>query len=278
MSTWLAIEDAMVAKLKQAKVNTATAFATVRSVTSRDRKALTAQIERELLPAAYVVVSGRDVGEKPFRRAGLAQITVLLAKRSDRNDAEARRGGVDGLGIYAIAQAAAAALQGLEVDYRCRLLMLDERSIGGEDGTVFWEQRYEAQRHSARYDAKFAGSTMIGALSEVQVEIGALSRTGMTFGFPGVDGVFEQSAGTRERPIVWRGQLRALTDDALNQIERDLESCIRRAEVNVLMTPCLQRFEYCTPRRFTRKGLRRFDDATGLAVQDFELEFSQLIG
>ncbi|MBI4580049.1 MAG: hypothetical protein HY718_10130, partial [Planctomycetes bacterium] len=106
--------------------------------------------------------------------------------------------------------------------------------------------------------------------------IGALSRSASVFAFPGVDGVFERFVGTRERPIVWRGQLRAADDGALNEIEDGLELLIRQGQISSVADPWARMFEGCVVSGFKRVGPRGQDDLTGEALQDFELEFLQL--
>jgi len=276
MTMWENIEDAMVAALAGLAVSGSPMLATVRGRTLRDRKLLLPGLMRERLPAAYVMAAGRDAGDRDQRRAGGAAFTVLYTAGSGRGDDEARRGGTDTVGVFTIAETAAAALQDLDLGERRRLLLVDERSAGGEEGTALWEQRFEVRRASSAFYPTFGGDPLIGTSSVVQVQIGDLKGASCTFAFPGVDGVFERFLGTRERPIHWRGQLRAVDDTELNQIEESLEDLVRTARLDSMADPWARTFDDCVLRSFRRQGPRRCDELTGEALQDFELEFVQL--
>lgn len=273
---WHDIEDAVAGALSALFEAGVPLLATVRARTARERKVTLASLARERFPAAYVAVSGRDSGDKDHRRAGLALLTVVYACRSERQDDEARRGGSDVVGVLTIVQAAAMALQDLALPGGRRLLLIDEHAVGGEEGSALWEQRYEVRRESGSLVPRFGGIDVGGADSRVEVCVGELRRAVSLFAFPGVDGVFERFAGTRERSIVWRGQLRAADDAALNAIEEGLEDLVRRAEVNSVRDSWSRTFDHCVARSYRRVGARGCDDLTGQAVQAFELEFVQL--
>ncbi len=231
---------------------------------------------RERLPAAYVTITGRDAGDKDFRRAGEPELTLTYADRSERSDDEARRGGADVVGVLAIAAVAASALGDLDLGNHRRLLLIDERAAGGEEGVALWEQRYEVPRKSADLAPLFGGYELIGAASEVEVHVGELKRAASTFAFPGVDGVFERFMGTRERAIVWRGQLRASNNDDLNAIEEGLDDLVRGGTADTIRDPWNRTFRNCVARSFKRVGPRGRVNLTGQAIQEFELEFVQL--
>jgi hypothetical protein len=110
----------------------------------------------------------------------------------------------------------------------------------------------------------------------VDVHVGELKRAASTFAFPGVDGVFERFMGTRERSIIWRGQLRAADNNELNAIEQGLEDLVCRATADTIRDSWDRTFDHCVARTFKRTGPRGRDDLTGEATQDFELEFVQL--
>jgi hypothetical protein len=122
----------------------------------------------------------------------------------------------------------------------------------------------------------FNGEALAGTNSDVDVLIGELTRAGSVFAFPGVSGVFERSLGTRERPITWRGELRAAADSELNSMEAAIEARVREARVGSVADPWGRTFDSCVPRSFERLGPRRVDLLTGEALQEFELRFAQL--
>lgn len=278
MSEWGSIEDAIVAALSGLSDGGEALLATVKGQTWQDRKALHAAIGRERLPAAYVMAMGRDEGDRSYRGAGTPLFSVLYAVSSERAAEEARRGGIDTTGVFAIADASAAALQGLEPGDNRRLCLLDERAVASVAGTALWEQRFEIRRRAGLFYPLFGGDRLIGELSEVQVEVGPMSRAASRFAFPGVDGVFERFVGARERPIFWRGQLRAATEWDLDAMEADIETTLKRGEVSSVFDVSGRAFHDCVLSGFKRKGTRGRDALTGEALQDFELEFTQLMG
>lgn len=251
-------------------------LATVRGYTARDRKQVVAALMRERLPAAYVMLTGRDAGDKDYRRAGAPLVSVLYAARSERCDDEARHGGVDVVGVMPVAAAGACGLHDLELDGGGRLSLAEERAVTGEEGTALWEQRYEVRRLSGGWVPKFGGAELLSASSVVEVHIGEIKRASSRFAFPGLDGVFERFAGMRERPILWRGQLRSPDDAGLNVIEEGLERLAREAAIESVEDPWGRRFDDCVLRSFKRVGPRRWDPLSGEALQNFEIEFVQL--
>lgn len=276
MSAWETIEDAVVQTLEELTLGESALLSTVKGCTSRDRKLLLAAMGRERLPAAYVITTGRDAGERTFRRAGSPVLSVLLAARSHRSDDEARTGGVDVTGVFTLSERVASALQDLTVGGTRRLLLVDERSLGGAEGTNVWEQRYEIRRPSASTAPTFGGVALAGSDSEVHVELGPLRRASSSFSFPGVDGVFERALGARARPIVWRGQLRVADHATLNAIESAIEEEVRCGQEKTMVDPWGRSHELCVLKAFQRRGQRQVDELSGEALQDFELEFDQL--
>lgn len=275
---WKTIEAEVVAKLGGLTAEGAGGplLATVRGYTARDRKQVVGAVMRERLPAAYVMLTGRDGGDKDYRRAGAPLVSVVYAARSERCDDEARHGGVDVVGVMPVAAAGACALHHLALDGGGRLLLVEERAVTGEEGTALWEQRYEVRRLSGGGVPKFGGAELLSPSSVVEVHIGEITRASSRFAFPGVDGVFERFAGMRERPILWRGQLRSSDDVGLNVIEEGLERLAREAAIESVEDPWGRRFDDCVLRSFKRVGPRRQDLLSGEALQDFEIEFVQL--
>lgn len=277
-STLASIENALVEAVQALESDGAPLLATVKGQGVRDRKGLLATLSRERLPAAYVVLTGRDAGEKPYRPAGDVAVSVFYATGSERNDTDARVGGVDVIGMYTIAEAALLALNGLELGDQRQLLLVEERSIAGEGSLVVWEQQYEVRRVAPTGLPGFEGESLVGDRSRVEMEVGQLDRARSTFAFPGINGVFERVLGTRERPIVWRGQLRAEHDWALSVLESSIEQKVRAGVPGNINDPAGRTFEQCVPKAFRRRGMRRRDAVTDEVYQEFELEFVQLMG
>jgi len=278
MSDWATIETEVVTALADLDVAESPLLATVFAKTARDRKSLLASIQREPLPAAYVFLTGRDSWDKSLEQAGPASVSVVLATRSLRSDSEARTGESGDGGMWMIAEQASAALQDRMLDDTWRLLLIDERPVGGEEGTMIWEQRYEVRRPAETVVPTFGGIALAGTLSRVRVEVGELRRASSSFSFPGVDGVFDRHLGVRERPVFWRGQLRAASDSALNAIETAIEDEIRSGQDKAMVDAWSRSHESCVLNAFRRRGPRRRDALSGQVVQAFEMEFTQLGG
>jgi hypothetical protein len=251
-------------------------LAAVQGYGRRDRKSAMAALERERMPAAYVSVIERSGGDKDYRRPGRTRLSVLLAERSERAAADARIGGVDCVGIYAVSELAAVALQDMEVGTGLRLLLLDDQAVGGVDGFLIREQRYEVHRIGQRATPTFGEMALAGAESEVSVELGKLQRATSVFSFPGVDGVFERHMGTRGRSIIWQGQLRAEDDTAMNALEAGIEAEIERGQSKEMTDTFGRHYAACTLRSFERTGARKADELNGQVLQDFSLQFEQL--
>lgn len=276
MSVWETIEDAVVQELAGLMQGGSALLATVKGHTPRDRKVLVGAISRERLPAGYVIATSRDSGGKEARRAGSALFSVLLAAGSLRSDDEARTGADDVTGIFTLAEAAVEALQDLTVDSDRKLLLIDERPAGGDEGLVVWEQRYEVRRQSETVAPEFGGVILAGSPSEVHVELKPVRRATSSFSFPGIDGVFERSLGARERAILWRGQLRSFDDTSLNSVESAIEQEVLTGEEKTMTDSWSRSYDFCVAESFERIGPRRRDELTGMALQDFQLEFTQL--
>ena len=278
MSVWETIETAIVDALSALAPGGSSLLATVKGQTARDRRPLVTAIGRERLPAAYVVIAGRDASDRVTRRAGPVSVSVLLATGSQRNEAEVRTGSGEAAGLYELSAEAAGALQDLAIGSDRCLLLVDERPAGGEEGMIVWEQRYEVRRRSETSAPTFGGTALAGSGSEVRVELGPARRATSVFSFPGIDGVFERGLGLRDRTIHWRGQLRATDDSALNTIESQIEDEVATGEAKTMVDAWGRSHASCVVRSFERKGPRGRDALSGQALQDFEITFGQLNG
>jgi hypothetical protein len=98
----------------------------------------------------------------------------------------------------------------------------------------------------------------------VHVDVKERRRAASLFSFPGIDGVFERNLGLREQPIVWRGQLRAADDAALNALEAAMESEIANGQEKTMVDPWGRSYASCVVKAFRRAGSRRRDHPPGL--------------
>jgi hypothetical protein len=71
--------------------------------------------------------------------------------------------------------------------------------------------------------------------------------------------------------------LRAADNAALNAIEQGIEDFVREGRPGVVFDSWARTFDDCAVAAFKRVGPRCRDDLTGQALQNFELEFTQLL-
>jgi hypothetical protein len=277
MSTWADMETTVVTTLAELIEGDAPLLATVAGHAAADRKSLIAAILGERLPAAYVIVEGREASERSSGRAGRAALSVLLAARSFRAGAEARTDGVDSMGVFTLAEIVADVLKDLEVIPAGRLRLLREEALPAQDGVALWEIAFAVRSVAELAVPTFGGAVLTGTYSSVRVDVGELRAASSSFSFPGIDGVFERRLGVRERPIWWRGELRG-ADAELNTIEADIENEVRAAQGKIMIDAYGRQLEDCVLKAFRRVGARGRDAVTGAALQEFEMEFTQLPG
>lgn len=275
MGNWHVIETGVCEALQALNRESGPLFATVRAALVLDRKTLIATISREPMPAAYVQVTGRGTAERTSNRPGRTELRVTIAARSLRGTDDTRVGGVDSPGLFEVVEQAAARLAGLAPAPGHRLVLMEEGGLPGDGGTAMWEQKYAVQR-AAETQPEVDGLVVTGATSTVGVTVGDVEMATPSFAFPGIDGVFERTAGWRGRLIHWHGTLRTADDAELNGIEATLEAMIGDSMERSVSDGLGRVFEPCVVRAFRRQGPRRRDELTGEAVQDFEMEFKQL--
>ena len=282
MSDWQTIENEVVSRLAGLSDGGGPLLATVAARGPGDRSAWAETIGRERLPAAYVVVTGRKGPERVSLTPGNPSISVVLATRSLRDQDDARLGADGQVGLWMLAERVAEALVHGDLAQAWRAELLEERPIGATNraadalGMMVWEQVYAVSRPAVGTVPTFGGAALAGDAGFVEVEVGGLQRAGSAFSFPGIDGVFERHLGVRERPILWRGVLRAEDDVGLNALEEAIELEIREGTDKTLVDGFGRAFEACVLRSFTRRGPRHRDALTGEAVQPFEIQFAQL--
>lgn len=276
MSQLADLENAIVALLAAIQVGGQDVFATVQGTSNADDAALAAELRRQRKPAAVVALDGRRAaaGDDPVPES--PRFTIAIAEESLRGSGEARLGGTGVSGGFDLLERVTLALQDATIVTDYQLVFVDERPLAADDRVVMYGQRYEARRLAETSAPTFDGQAIGGTDSVVRVLVGSLRRSTVRFGFAGIDGIFRHDLGGRGRDIVWRGQLRAASNAALNTIEQTLEGYVSDPRAFTLVDSWGRTYTDCALDGFERRGARRNDSVTGQALQDFELTFEQL--
>ncbi len=273
---WSTLETEILQALAALESEGAPLLATVKGRSSGDRKSLASAFLRERMPAAYVLSAGRT--QRASDVMDTMQVAVWLATRSERGDDDARLGGADVTGMYPLAQEVLSALHDRVMPEDVRLRFVDEKALTGGDGALLWEQVYALDSAPRPAVPLFGGVALAGSSSRMRVEVGPLQRVATQFSFPGIDGVFERNLGTRERRIVWQGELRAEGAAALTALETAVEDELAKAQAKTVVDEWGRAFDACVLRSYARKGPRRVDARSGGVIQEAVLEFAQLHG
>ena len=251
-------------------------FATVDVHQVVDRKAAVAAVSRRLKPAALVLYDGRSSRTRQEPVPAGPTIATLLAVENLRGGGAALTGDGSHTGAFTVLEAVTAGLDNAVVQGDWRLVMQDERQVAGDERSVVFEQRYRVERLAETSAPTFGGSVVAGSDSIVTVHVGSVQAESVEFGFPGIDGIYRHRAGTRGRTIRWQGQLVADDDDALNEIEAELERLAIGQAPDTIGDAWGRSYAECVLEAFERQGARRRHPVTGAAVQAFELVFTQL--
>jgi hypothetical protein len=207
---------------------------------------------------------------------GLPRVSVWIAARNLRGGDDVRLGDGSALGGFDLLALVMEALDGTVIESDRRLGAIDEQVIASDETHVVYEQRYVVDRVAELTQPTFDGAALAGADSLVQVVVGEVATEAAAFAFAGIDGEFRQQLGVRQRPIEWRGQLRASTDGALNAIECAIEAAVIEAGAHAMVDAWGRTFEDCVLVGLKRVGARRRHPVNGRAVQTFVMEFEQL--
>lgn len=275
-STWSTIESSLVSELAAIEADGSPILATTRGSSLQDRKALVTSMQREHWPVCYVVLSLRSKSDEATQCPGDTRVRVLIGCGSVRTAGDARIGAVDGRGVFEVKSHVAQGLKSFEPVAGHVLRLREEKLLDACESFVVWEQQYAVRQTGVRQQPTFGGELLAGALSDVTVLAGSVSRATSVFSFPGIDGVFQRDMGTRERGIAWAGHLRAAGDEAMNTLESSIESAVQDGSTASVVDEWNRTYESCVLMKFKRIGPRVHDDVTGEAVQQFELHFSQL--
>jgi hypothetical protein len=276
VTTFADLEQSVVDALTALEDGGDAIFATVAGFGDTDRKTLAAAIERARKPAAFVVVHERATASDDHRRAGRPRLSVYVATSSGRGQDEARTASAAGGGLHATLWRVTEALQRSVIAADRRLLLVREGGVGGDERGLVWEQVYEVVHEAGTQAPTFDGVGLCGADSDVAVELGELEPAEQRFAFPGIDGEFRRSLGTRGRPLTWTGTLRAADDAAMNALEDGIEAVVVQATPGVVVDAWGRTFADCIAVSFRRRGPRSRDAADGTVAQGFALGFTQL--
>lgn len=277
MSTWGDLEAGIRAKLSALAGAGGALLKTVGGSVGRERRAWLAEASRTTLPAAWVVAGERRM--QVGKGGGRLTVSVVIATASWRAANEARVGATSGdvVGVYGLAGAVAAGLERASVAGR-RLRLLEESLLASDETAAVWEQTYEARIVAELAVPTFGGVELTGNASEVEVEVSPARLAVQTFSFPGVDGVWREPLGRRERPITWSGRLRASDDAGLSTLEAAIEAELLGGGEKTLSDAWGRSYAGCVLTKFERSGGRERDEATGWAEQAFTIVFEQVGG
>jgi hypothetical protein len=270
------LEAAVVGLLESVTIEGESAFADVTGLSDPDGKRAAAALARLPQPAAAVAYDGRTRADVKESWIGIPRLVVFISNRHLGDSSAARLGDAETPGGFDLLGVVTEALDGVVVLSDHRLQAFDEQTVTADDRTVVYAQRYLIERLASTSAPTFGGQAVAGPDSIVSVELGETDRERVTFGFPGIDGVYRHDLGNRGRSIRWSGQLRADDDTSLNAIESAIENLAAEGESQTLVDSWGRSHPDCVLDSFQRNGPRRRHPVTGQAAQNFELIFRQL--
>lgn len=270
------LESAVLGLLAGIEVSGSPLLADVQGHSSVDRRDVMRAIRRLRSPAALTVFDGREKRGARSPIAGWPRLSVFLISTNLRGGDDPRLGDASAVGAFQTWQEVATTLDGAVVDTDRRLTLIDEQLIDADETTLVHAQRYVVDRIVSTTAPTFDAVAIAGAASIVEVEVGALEPATLSFSFPGIDGMYRRTLGTRGRVIHWRGLLRAADDDALSAIEYVIDQLVALGSAAEMVDAAGRTFADCVPDMFEREGARGRHPLTGEAVQAFSLRFTQL--
>ncbi len=270
------LEAAVVGLIAAIQSGGSAVFRSASGFSDPDRKRSTAHLRRQVAPAALVIYSGRLRTDAAESVVGLEKLTVLVSAENLRGRDDPRTGDGTWHGGFELLGFTTTALDGVLVQTDRRLIAIDEQVAYADETHVVYEQRYAVDRVAELAAPTFDGVALAGAGSLVNVVVGEVKAETQTFAFPGIDGVYRHHLGMRSRPIVWRGQLRASSDAALNTIESGIEAAVANPGAFTMVDSWSRSFADCVCERFVRTKPRRRHPTRGDALQPFEVHFAQL--
>jgi len=274
MSILSTIENAIVAHLAAATYNGGPLFATVEGASGPFRAAIRKAIERERLPAAYVIfVDEKTAPEtKPEERG--PRFSILVADRALRLTSDPRRGDAGVLGAFTLIEQTRIRLDNFAPVSDTAMTPLLQRFADADERLAVYELLYRVRpiEDPPTFDGEFLG----GSSSFFAVDVGPPRIEAVSFEFPGIDGSFRHLLAERGRAITCRGRLRAATPAALNALEAGLDAYVRAGTAHTLVDGAARPYANCVLRRWSRDGPRFTEAETAMVVQAVEIEFEQL--
>ena len=251
-------------------------FRSVEGFSDPDRKRAVAYVRGRATPAALVVYTGRLRVAVADSVVGLPKLTVLISAANLRGGDDPRVGDGSAKGGFELLASVMGVLDGTLVQTDRRLAAVDEQIAAGDETGIVYEQRYLVDREAELSAPTFDGVVLAGSGSVVRMIVGEASSEQTSFAFPGIDGVFRHHLGMRSRPIRWEGRLQAVDDTALNAIETQIEAAVANPGAFAMIDAWSRSYSDCVCDRFVRSGRRQRHPVSGMALQSFELHFTQL--
>lgn len=268
-------ENKIVDRLSQVTIGGDNAFEVVRSVSGGWRPAIRDALRRERMPAAYVAFIEEPTAPEVRAAVRGAKFSILVAERTLRSRTDPRHSFPQSTGAYELLAAARSVLDDYVPTGGLLLQLLRVKFVDADDRVAVYELLYRLWPVVFDSDApRFDGEAIAGGDSRMTLDVRSIEVSAVEFSFPGIAGVYRHALGTGNRPIVWRGQLRATDDAAMNAMETDIETRLLRQTPGEITDSHDRSFKQCLLDRYVRTAERRDEDGT--IVQDAELHFLQL--
>jgi hypothetical protein len=269
------LENALVSRLAEATQGGSPVFATVRGISGGYRSAIRDTLLRERTPAAYVAFLDESVAPETKTAVRGARFVVLLAARILRVGSNPRFGDVDSLGAFTLLDKARAQLDDYLVATGLRTVNVHEKFVEADERTAIYELLYRLWP-IVEATLTFAGQALAGSASRMALEVGPLEVDTAQLSFAGLGGAYRRILWLNPRKIVWRGQLRASNDAAMNSIEGTIETVLAAQTSGNVADGTGRIFGGCVLDRFLHDGPRRRDVDGQTVIQDVELQFLQM--
>lgn len=274
MSRLAHLEDALVGRLAEALIGGSPVFAAVRGMSGGYRSALRDSLRRERTPAAYVAFTDEPTAPETKTPVRGARFVVLVVAKTLRLEADPRHGDVDSLGAFALLEKARSQLDDYEALSGFRAVILHQKFLEADERIAVYELLYRLWP-IIEAPLTFGGQAVAGPDSRMALELGPLAIYHSDYGLTTLGRDYATAMYIRARSIVWRGQLRAADDSALNAIEANLNSLLLSQVQRDIEDGTGRTFTDCVLDKIVMDGSRRSSDDGALVVQDAELYFLQ---
>ena len=142
MSTLGDIENAIVARLEQARIGGAPAFQTVHGLSGGYRAAVRDTVRRARMPAAFVAFAEEPTAPETNPSTRGARYVVLVVQRVLRLESDPRHGDDDSPGAFALVEKAREQLDGCEPLAGLLLVSVQVRFADADERTAMYELLY----------------------------------------------------------------------------------------------------------------------------------------